>query len=104
MTNRLNSGIILDEIDTTCFSSILSKEVFAMEKRKIKLSATEDVREFVAAAEICDFDVDIFYNRFVVDAKSILGVLSMDLTKELTVRYGGNDLRFENILDKYSIA
>lgn len=76
----------------------------SMEKRKIKLSGTEDVREFVSAAEKCDFDIDIFYNRFVIDAKSILGVLSLDLTKELTVQYGGSDLKFENILQKYSIA
>ncbi len=32
-----------------------------------------------------DFDIDIFYNRVIIDAKSILGVLSMDLSQALTV-------------------
>ncbi len=32
-----------------------------------------------------DFDIDVYYNRFLIDAKSILGVLSLDLTRELTV-------------------
>ena len=32
----------------------------------------------------CDFDIDVFYNRIIIDAKSILGVLSMDLTRVLT--------------------
>ena len=50
----------------------------------------------------CDFDVDIFYNRFVIDAKSILGVLSMDLDKVLTVKYGGRNPEFENVLEKYA--
>ena len=57
-----------------------------MAECKIRLNATEDVREFVAAAGKCDFDIDIFYNRVVIDAKSLLGILSMDLTKPLTVQ------------------
>ena len=49
--------------------------------KKIRLNATEDVKEFVKAASKCDFDVDISYNRILIDAKSILGILSMDLTR-----------------------
>ena len=51
-----------------------------MTQSKIKLNATEEVQEFVNAATKCDFDIDIYYNRFLIDAKSILGILSMDLT------------------------
>ena len=46
-----------------------SYEVSKMREKKIRLAAAEDVREFVRAAEGCDFDVDISYNRFIVDAK-----------------------------------
>ncbi|HIT88992.1 MAG TPA: HPr family phosphocarrier protein [Candidatus Merdenecus merdavium] len=75
-----------------------------MTQRKIKLTKTDDVREFVQAASKCDFDIDVFYNRVIIDAKSILGVLSMDLTKILTVKYQGSDQRFEEALDKFVIA
>lgn len=75
-----------------------------MSEKKIKLSAMNDVKEFVRAAEQCDFDVDVFYNRVVIDAKSILGVLSLDLSRELTVKYGGRNLAFENVLQKYATA
>ncbi len=75
-----------------------------MVEKKIRLAQMQEVREFVNAAEKCDFDVDISYNRIVIDAKSIMGVLSMDLTKVLTVKYGGNNLHFENILDKYAVS
>ena len=51
--------------------------------KKIRLNATEDVKEFVKAASKCDFDVDISYNRILLIAKSILGILSMDLTRFL---------------------
>lgn len=75
-----------------------------MKKYQIKLNATTDVKEFVRAAEKCDFDIDVFYNRFIIDAKSILGVLSMDLTRVLTVQYRGNNSEFERTLEKYAIA
>lgn len=75
-----------------------------MSECKIKLNATDDVKEFVTAAEKCDFDVDIFYNRVIIDAKSILGILSMDLTKILTVQAYGRNKEFENTLKKYAVA
>ena len=73
-----------------------------MKERKIKLAAAEDAREFVSKAEKCDFDIDIFYNRVIVDGKSLLGVLSLDLSRILTVKYAGNDPEFEGFLDKYA--
>ena len=75
-----------------------------MSECKIKLNATDDVKEFVTSAEKCDFDVDIFYNRVIIDAKSILGILSMDLTKILTVQAYGRNKEFENTLKKFAVA
>lgn len=63
-----------------------------------------DAKRFVSAASRCDFDIDVFYNSIIIDAKSLLGVLSMDLTRELTVKYGGENLQFENLLDSYTTA
>jgi len=73
-------------------------------KKKIKLSATEEVKEFVESASRCAFDIDIFYNSIVIDAKSILGVLSLDLSNKLTVMYGGIDPGFESTLEKFQAA
>lgn len=75
-----------------------------MVERKIKLTAKEDVKEFVNEASKCDFDIDIFYNRVIIDAKSILGVLSMDLTRILTVRCNGHDEKINSYLDKFAVA
>ncbi|MDO5344814.1 MAG: HPr family phosphocarrier protein [Lachnospiraceae bacterium] len=75
-----------------------------MSVKKIKLKQFEDVKDFVRAAEKCDYDVDISYNRIVIDAKSLMGVLSLDLTKELTVRYHEEDMHFTNILEKYAVS
>ena len=71
-------------------------------KRKIKLTP-EDVHEFVTSAEKCDFDIDVFYNRFIVDAKSILGVFSLDLNKTLPVQYAGIDPHFAAPLNTFCV-
>ena len=72
--------------------------------QKIRLNETADVKEFVQAASKCDFDVDISYNRVIIDAKSILGVLSMDLTKVLTVQCHGESKEFNRTLQKFAVA
>ncbi len=70
-------------------------------KRHITLKPNQ-VNDFVKAATKCDFDVDIYYNRYVVDAKSILGVFGLDLTKELTVEYRGYNQGFEQFLNGHA--
>lgn len=47
----------------------------------------------------------IFYNRVIIDAKSILGIMSMDLTQELTVQcYGERQKNSEKAIQKFAIA
>lgn len=57
-----------------------------MKQKRILLPTIDDAKMFVAAATQCDFDIDVYYNRVVIDAKSILGVLSLDLRNVLTVQ------------------
>lgn len=47
------------------------KELDIMKEKKIKLVSIADAKTFVTAAMKCDFDVDVFYNRVVIDGKSI---------------------------------
>ena len=70
-------------------------------ERKIKLRYDE-VAGFVAAASKCDFDIDISYNRYILDAKSIVGVLGLDFSKVLTVSYDGYNANFEDYLKRFA--
>ena len=71
-----------------------------MKQKRIMLPTVEEAKEFVAAASRCDFDIDVFYNRIIIDAKSLLGVLSLDLTRVLTVEYDGENEEFESFLEE----
>ena len=73
-----------------------------MKEQKIMLTTLNDAKAFVEASAKCDFDIDVFYNRVVIDAKSILGVLSLDLTKVLTVRMHGDSGEYEKFLTALS--
>ena len=71
-----------------------------MKQKRIMLGTVEAAKDFVAAATKCEFDIDVFYNRVVIDAKSLLGVMSLDLTRVLTVEYSGENKEFEAFLDR----
>ena len=74
-----------------------------MMERRIRL-VPEEVAHFVEVARRCDFEIDIAYNRYIVDAKSILGVLGLDFSKLLTVRYSGFNADFDELLRTLAIA
>lgn len=69
-----------------------------MKQFKIMLPSVAEAKKFVAAASKCNIDIDIFYNRVTIDAKSILGVLSLDLSQVLTVQLHGENSDFEKYL------
>ena len=70
----------------------------------IRLSDMKDVKDFVRAAGDCDFDIDVKYNRTIIDAKSVLGMIGLGLQNDLQVCYGGKNENFENLVDKFSLA
>ena len=60
-----------------------------MNNFKIKLTAIADVQDFVRATNMQMCDIDLVSGRYVVDAKSIMGLFSLDLTKEVEVQVHG---------------
>ena len=70
----------------------------------IRLSDMKDEKDFVRAAGDCDFDIDVKYNRTIIDAKSLLGMIGLGLQNDLQVCYGGKNENFENLVDKFSLA
>ncbi len=50
---------------------------------KVKLSSVDEIRDFVDKCCELDCDIDLAAGRYIVDAKSLLGVFSVDLTRDL---------------------
>lgn len=51
----------------------------------ISLKSIGDVKAFIAEVSKVPFDVDLSTGRYVVDAKSIMGIFSLDLTNPIKV-------------------
>lgn len=71
---------------------------------RIRFRDAKEVVEFVDKASRCDFDIMLMDRKKAVDAKSILGVFSMDLSNVLIVRFYGDNPDFDRMLEKYSIS
>ena len=54
-----------------------------MKEYVIKLNSIDEVKEFVALTNKCAFDIDLMSGRYAIDAKSIMGIFSLDLAKPL---------------------
>lgn len=62
---------------------------------KITLSSINEVKNFVNAACMQMCDIDIISGRYVIDAKSIMGIFSIDLTKPVTVSVKGSEEEYK---------
>lgn len=74
-----------------------------MNNTMIRLNSVDEVKEFVSAAEKCKFDIDVKYNRIIVDAKSMLGVLSICSNAFLVCSHDENE-EFESVLEKFKVS
>lgn len=74
-----------------------------MNNTLIRLNTVDEVKEFVSAAEKCAFDIDVKYNRIIVDAKSMLGVLSICSNAFLVCSHDENE-EFEGVLEKFRVS
>ena len=64
----------------------------------ISLQAINDVKEFVNIVMRFDFDVDLVSGRYAIDAKSIMGIFSLDLSKPINLNIHADD-KVDQILE-----
>lgn len=56
-----------------------------MKSLKVSLSMAESVKNFVNIVSKYPYDIDLRSGRFVIDAKSLLGIFSLDLSKPIVL-------------------
>ena len=57
----------------------------------IRLSTIEEVKKFVNTVSLYDCDIDLKSGRYVVDAKSIMGIFSLDLLNKIEMTIHSDD-------------
>ena len=75
-----------------------------MKSVQIKLTSIQDVRDFVNIVTSQTIDIDLSSGRYVVDAKSIMGIFSLDLSKPIELHAHTDDAdKFFNEIDKFIV-
>ncbi len=74
-----------------------------MQTYKVSLKSVDAVKEFVNLISRFDYDFDLVSGRYTIDAKSIMGIFSLDLSKVLTLNVYSDDPAIERVLRPYII-
>ena len=76
-----------------------------MKTVQISLNSIDKVKSFVNTISQFDYDFDLVSGRYVIDAKSIMGIFSLDLSKPIDLNIHAEDNIDEilNVLKPYMI-
>ena len=69
-----------------------------MKTVQISLNSIDKVKSFVNSITQFDFDFDLISGRYVIDAKSIMGIFSLDLSKPIELAIH-SEAHLEEIMD-----
>ena len=69
-----------------------------MKTVQISLNSIDKVKSFVNAITQFEFDLDLVSGRYVIDAKSIMGIFSLDLSKPIELVIHAED-HLDEIMD-----
>ena len=62
-----------------------------MKTYTIMIDSIIAAKTFVNIVNTCEFDIDLESGRYLVDAKSIMGIFSLDLSKEIKLVIHSDD-------------
>jgi phosphotransferase system HPr-like phosphotransfer protein len=62
-----------------------------MVTKKIRLSTMTDIKTFVNYCTKFGADIDLIAGRYIVDAKSIMGIISLDLSHPIVMQIQTDD-------------
>ena len=69
-----------------------------MKSVKISLSSIEAVRNFVEIVRKFNEEIDLSSGRYVVDAKSIMGIFSLDLSKPIDLNIHADGAALDTVM------
>ena len=70
-----------------------------MKTVQISLNSIDKVKAFVNDISKYEFDFDLVSGRYVIDAKSIMGIFSLDLSKPIDLNVHAEGSNLDSVLD-----
>lgn len=73
-----------------------------MREIEISLDSINNVKNFVSITTKFDAEIDLISGRYIIDAKSIMGIFSIDLSKPIRLRIHEGKENVDDIIDALS--
>jgi phosphocarrier protein HPr len=74
-------------------------------KVKLNLNNVDDIKKFCNLTQTFVSDIDIISDRYICDAKSLMGIFSYDLSKPVTIGLISDDAdeirRFNSVMEDF---
>lgn len=70
---------------------------------KIKFNEMKDVQRFVSKCSMFEDDIVLLSGRYVVDGKSLLGILSLDLSNPVDLEIDTDDISTKHVFTEYMV-
>lgn len=74
-----------------------------MREMIVSIKGLNDIYNFIANAQKVDGDIIVRHGRYVIDAKSILGIFSLDMSQNITITYPETASDFEEFIQQFKI-
>ena len=74
-----------------------------MKTIKVSLNSIDKVKQFVNDINRYSYDFDLVYGRYVIDAKSIMGIFSLDLSQPIDLNIHAEGADLEEVLKTLSV-
>ncbi|MEY8516230.1 HPr family phosphocarrier protein [Lachnospiraceae bacterium 29-84] len=73
-----------------------------MREIEISLDSIDNVKNFVSITTKFDAEIDLISGRYIIDAKSIMGIFSINLSKPIGLRIHEGKENVDDIIDALS--
>ena len=90
--------LLTDLPPATAKNNLNFREEVIMKTVSISLNSIDKVKAFVNDISKYDFDFDLVSGRYVIDAKSIMGIFSLDLSKPINLNVHAEGSNLDEVL------
>lgn len=77
------------------------KEGEKMKTKLIKIIGINDLSDFITKANEVEGDILVQKGKFVVDGKSLLGIMSIDISSGAKIEYPEDAIEFDKYLERF---
>ena len=74
-----------------------------MIKKEIYINTIDDIKKFNQAAIASGCDIDLTHGRYTVDAKSLIGIMTLNLSEPVGIVFHTEDLDIVNNFNEWIV-